>query len=279
MAVHYINKENITVNVLSSIVRDQKGMKTGFRDFDEITGGLMNGQLYVIGGRPGMGKTAFMLNLSENLTVRGGKKAVIYSLEHSAEQLLEKMIRIDAGISSEESCDPDGMAIPVLCAAANRISDSGLVIDDTILVDFADKLENRMSNELNDADVILIDYLQLITPGQYKKLQSRREETEYNIRILKNMARTLNIPVIVLSQCSRMCEQRIDHRPMLSDLRDTGVIEECADVVAFIFREEYYRQKDIGGEETAEFIIAKNRFGRTGTASLMFSPDRFFYCE
>ncbi len=279
MPVHYVNKENITTEVLNNIIEGHKGTETGFHGFDRLTGGLMKGQLYVIGGRPGMGKTAFALNLMENLAVHSQKKVVVYSLEHTAEQLIEKLIQIDAGISSEECHDPDRTTLYSLRAAAERISVSGLIVDDSITVDFAEKLEDRKNNELNDADAVIIDHLQLIPAGRGKRFQSRREETEHSIRTLKNIARTLNIPVIVLSQCGRMCEQRVDHRPLLSDLRDTGVIEECADVVAFIYRDEYYRSEDTECAGASEMIVRKNRFGRTGTARMAFSQDTLTFSD
>lgn len=280
MAIYNVNKDDIAVRVLGKIAKGPQGIETGYKRIDEITGGLMGGQLYVIGSRPAMGKTALALNIAEHLAIKQDKKVIFYSLEMSAEKLVERLLQIEAKITTEEFKNPDDNAFTCLYESVYRICvcKSNLVIDDTICVDFEDKFKNRDKNELKDADVIIVDYLQLITTSHNADFQTRREEVEHIIRLLKYIASELDIPVIVLSQCSRAVEQRPDHRPILSDLRETGIIEECADVVMFLYRDEYYN-RDSEYDGIAEIIIAKNNSGYTGFASLAFIREYLIFAN
>lgn len=278
MAIYNVNKDDIAVRVLGKIAKGPQGIKTGYKRLDEITGGLMGGQLYVIGSRPAMGKTALALNIAEHLAIKQDKKVIFYSLEMSAEKLVERLLQIEAKITTEEFKNPDDNTFTCLYESVDRICKSNLVIDDTICVDFEDKFKNRDKNELKDADVIIVDYLQLITTSHNEDFQTRREEVEHIIRLLKYIASELDIPVIVLSQCSRAVEQRPDHRPILSDLRETGIIEECADVVMFLYRDEYYNC-DSADKGIAEIIIAKNNSGYTGFETLAFVREYLIFAN
>ncbi len=244
------------------------GVPTGFVDFDAKTAGLQKSDLILLAARPSMGKTAFALNIAQNAAVRHNVPVAIFSLEMSEEQLVNRMLCSEAMIDAQklrtgELEDDDW---PKLIQALGPLSRSEIYIFDTPGASPMDvRSKCRKLKMEKGLGLILIDYLQLMN-GDGKN-DSRQQEISAISRALKGVARELQVPVIALSQLSRACEQRSDHRPMLSDLRESGAIEQDADVVAFLYRDEYYFP-DTEAKNQAELIIAKQRNGPTGTVNL-----------
>ena len=244
------------------------GVPTGFVDFDAKTAGLQKSDLILLAARPSMGKTAFALNIAQNAAVRHNVPVAIFSLEMSEEQLVNRMLCSEAMIDAQklrtgELEDDDW---PKLIQALGPLSRSEIYIFDTPGAGPMDvRSKCRKLKMEKGLGLILIDYLQLMN-GDGKN-DSRQQEISAISRALKGVARELQVPVIALSQLSRACEQRSDHRPMLSDLRESGAIEQDADVVAFLYRDEYYFP-DTEAKNQAELIIAKQRNGPTGTVNL-----------
>jgi replicative DNA helicase len=250
-----------------------KGISTGFTKFDEYTGGLHGGELVILAARPSMGKTALALNIAQHVALRNKQTVAIFSLEMSKESLLTRMLcaaaRVDsqrfrAGYLNQEERRK-------LNQALHELVEAPLYIDDTSgihLMDMHAKLR-RLQTERHHLGLVIVDYLQLMS-GQ-GRFENRNQEVSALSRGMKLLAKELNVPMIVLSQLSRAVETRQgDHRPQLSDLRESGSIEQDADVVGFIFREEVYKrdQEDLRG--LAELIIAKQRNGPVGTVNLVF---------
>lgn len=250
------------------------GIPTGFLDLDYRTAGLQPSDLILIAARPSMGKTALMLNLARNVAFKKNLTMAIFSLEMSKEQLVNRMFSMESNVDGQKirTGQMNDQEWEQLIESAGVIGRSSLIIDDTPGISIAElrskcrkyKLEHGLS-------VVMIDYLQLMT-GTGKASDSRQQEISDISRSLKSLARELSVPVIALSQLSRAVEQRPDHRPMLSDLRESGAIEQDADVVMFIYRDDYYN-KDTEKKGIAEIIIAKQRNGPIGTVELVWLPD------
>ena len=246
------------------------GVPTGFTDLDYRTAGLHGSELILIAARPAMGKTAFALNLAANAAIRGGAGVAIFSLEMSKEQLVNRMLCSEAMVDSNKmrtgKLEEDDWA--KLASAIGPLSESNIIIDDTPGVTVMDiRTKCRKLKLEKNIGLIIIDYLQLIT-GNSKRGGSREQEISEISRSLKILAKELNVPVIALSQLSRAVEQRPDHRPMLSDLRESGAIEQDADIVMFLYRDDVYN-KESEKKDIAEVIIAKQRGGSTGTVDLL----------
>jgi replicative DNA helicase len=251
-----------------------KGIGTGFTKFDELTGGLHGGDLVIVAGRPSMGKTALALNIAQHVALKNKQTVAIFSLEMSKESLLTRMLcsaaRVDsqkfrAGYLNQEERRKLNHALQELVQAP-------LYIDDTPgahLMDMHAKLR-RLQSERHHLGLVIVDYLQLMTAGA--RFENRNQEVSALSRGMKMLAKELNAPVMVLSQLSRAVENRQggDHRPQLSDLRESGSIEQDADVVAFVFREEIYKPKEDNLRGLAELIIGKQRNGPVGTVNLVF---------
>lgn len=249
------------------------GLATGFRVFDRMTGGLHPGQLAIIAGRPSMGKTAFALNVAMNVA-RGKEEGevAVFSLEMDTDSLMERLLAAEARVSAHQwrraAMTPE--EIRRVNVGASSISASNLWIDDQptqTVLDIRSKCR-RLKASPRGLKLILIDYLQLLRPVSDNRGRSREQEVAQMSLALKGLARELSVPLICLSQLSRSPEQRQDKRPMLSDLRESGSIEQDADLVAFLFRPEYYFRDDPALEGAAELILAKQRNGPTGNVPL-----------
>lgn len=241
------------------------GIPTGFSRLDAILTGLNRSDLVLIAGRPGMGKTSFALNIAEYVAMKKQKKVVIFSLEMSTEQLVERMLSSQASIVSKAlrtgTLAPDEWTR--LASAADLLSKAEILLDDSSGITVPE-MKAKLRRQ-RDVDLVVIDYLQLMSSG--RRTENRVAEISEMTRSLKLMAKELSIPVITLSQLSRGPESRSDHRPMLSDLRESGSIEQDADVVLFLYREGYYNQA-YDQQNVSECIVAKNRHGETGTVEL-----------
>lgn len=250
------------------------GIPTGFLDLDYRTAGLQPSDLILIAARPSMGKTALMLNLARNVAFKKNLAMAIFSLEMSKEQLVNRMFSMESNVDSQKlrTGQLNDQEWEKLIESAGVIGRSSLIIDDTPGISIAElrskcrryKLEHGLA-------VVMIDYLQLMT-GSGRGNDSRQQEISDISRSLKSLARELAVPVIALSQLSRAVEQRPDHRPMLSDLRESGAIEQDADVVMFIYRDEYYNH-DSDKKGITELIVAKQRNGPVGTVELAWIPE------
>ncbi len=244
------------------------GVPTGFVDFDQKTAGLQKSDLILLAARPSMGKTAFALNIIQNAAIRGNVPTAIFSLEMSREQLVNRMLCSEAMLDAQrlrtgELTDSDWTD---LIQAMGPLSQAPIYIDDTPgITPMEVRSKCRRLKVEKGLGLIVIDYLQLMSGNG--RTDSRQQEISDISRSLKAIAREMDAPVIALSQLSRACEQRADHRPMLSDLRESGAIEQDADVVAFLYRDEYYFP-DTEKKNQAELIIAKQRNGPTGTIDL-----------
>lgn len=246
------------------------GLTTGFRKLDQQTSGLHGGDLIIVGARPAMGKTAFALNIARNVALKNNAAVAIFSLEMGAEQLAMRFLSAEGKVAAEKlrSGQLDANDIALLNIAREHLAQSKLFIDDTpgITIGEIRAKCRRLKNE-HGLNLILIDYLQLIH-GNIKGA-NRQEEVSYISRSLKALARELEVPVIALSQLSRAVESRTDKRPMMSDIRESGSIEQDADIVAFLYRDDYY-DKESDLSDQIEIIIGKHRNGPVGTISLAF---------
>ena len=272
--------EEIAKNVLYRIEAASRtrevvtGIPTGFIDLDYKTSGLQPSDLVLIAARPSMGKTAFVLNMVQHIAMKKELPCMIFSLEMSSEQLVQRMVAMETGLDSQKLRTGnlnDNDWDPLIRGIVD-VSDSKIIIDDTPGISVGElrskcrkvKLERGLS-------IIIIDYLQLMT-GSSKRSENRQQEISEISRSLKALAREMEAPVVALSQLSRACETRPDHRPMLSDLRESGAIEQDADIVMFLYRDDYYH-KDTEHPNEAEVIIAKQRNGPIGTVNLMWKPE------
>jgi replicative DNA helicase len=251
------------------------GCPTGFTDLDRITSGLQPSDLVIIAARPSMGKTAFCLNIAQNAAVRDGRVVGVFSLEMSKESLVMRMLsseaRVDAHRFRNGYLSRDEWAR--LAGALGTLADAKIFVDDTPGISVLEMRAKarRLAAEQRRLDLIIVDYLQLMSGGG-RRMESRQQEVSQISRDLKGLAKELNVPLIALSQLSRAAESRTDHRPQLSDLRESGAIEQDADVVGFIYRDEYYNATE-ENENKAEIIIAKQRNGPTGTIELAFIKE------
>ncbi len=249
------------------------GVPTGFLDLDYQTAGLQPSDLILIAARPSMGKTAFVLNIAEHIAFKENLSAVIFSLEMSKEQLVKRLFSLESHVDAQKlrTGNLSDAEWQELITAAGTVGKSDLIIDDTPGISISELRSKCRKYKLEkDIKVIIIDYLQLMSGG--KRAESRQQEISEISRSLKALARELNVPVVALSQLSRQVEQRPDHRPMLSDLRESGAIEQDADVVMFIYRDDYYH-KDTDRKGISEIIIAKQRNGPIGTVELAWLPE------
>ncbi|MDE6642216.1 MAG: replicative DNA helicase [Acetatifactor sp.] len=249
------------------------GIPTGFIDLDYRTAGLQPSDLILVAARPSMGKTAFELNLAQYMAFRKNMTVALFSLEMSKEQLVNRMFSQESGVDAQKlrTGQLNDQEWERLIESAGTIGKSNLIIDDTPGISIAElrskcrkyKLEHNMA-------IVMIDYLQLMSGGG--RTESRQQEISDISRSLKALARELSVPVVALSQLSRAVEQRPDHRPMLSDLRESGAIEQDADVVMFLYRDDYYNH-DSPEAGISEVIIAKQRNGPIGTVKLAWLPE------
>ena len=276
----FVPIRQVALNVLEKIEAASKnqgsvtGIPSGFHDLDYRTSGFQPSDFILIAARPSMGKTAFVLNVVDHIAVRKNLPCMVFSLEMSKEQLVNRMLSMESRVDSQKLrtgtlSDSDWDAV---VEGIGVIGNSKLIIDDTPGISIMElrskcrkmKLEHGLS-------IVIIDYLQLMS-GSGKGGENRQQEISEISRSLKALARELNAPVIALSQLSRACETRPDHRPMLSDLRESGAIEQDADMVMFLYRDDYYH-KDTENPNIAEVIIAKQRNGPIGTVNLLWRPE------
>ena len=278
-ASDYVPIRQVVLNVLDKIEAASKisgavtGVPSGFVDLDYKTAGFQPSDLILLAARPAMGKTSFVLNLAEYISLKKNIPAVIFSLEMSKEQLVNRLFaqwsKVDAqNIRTGNLSDSEWER---LIESASVVGNSRLIIDDTSSISIAEMRSKCRKYKLeNDIQLVIIDYLQLMTSGG--KTESRQQEVAEISRALKGLARELNIPIIACSQLSRAVEARPDKRPMLSDLRESGAIEQDADIVMFLYRDEYYH-KDSEEKGIAEVIIGKQRHGSVGTVKLAWLPN------
>jgi replicative DNA helicase len=262
------------IETLHQRTGDVTGIPTGFAELDRMTAGFQRNDLIIVGARPSVGKTAFALNIAQNVATRAGENVAIFSLEMGAEQLVMRMLCAEGNIDAQRlrtgSLTDEDWA--KLTMAMGSLSNAGIFIDDTPGVRISDiRAKCRRLKQEHGLGMILIDYLQLIL-GSGRGGENRQQEISEISRSLKGLARELQVPVIALSQLSRGLEQRQDKRPMMSDIRESGSIEQDADIVAFLYRDDYY-DKESENKNIIEIIIAKQRNGPTGTVSLAFVKE------
>lgn len=276
----YVPIRQVVMNTLENIERASKtkgsvtGLATGFTDLDYKTSGFQPSDFILVAARPSMGKTAFVLNIAQYMAFKQNKAVAIFSLEMSREQLMNRLFSMESKVDSQSlrTGNLKDEEWSKLIESAGLIGESNLIIDDTPGISIGEMRSKCRKYKLEHGlDIIIIDYLQLMT-GSGRGTDSRQQEISDISRSLKALARELNVPVVALSQLSRAVEQRTDHRPMLSDLRESGAIEQDADVVMFIYRDDYYN-KDSEDKGIAEIIIAKQRNGPIGTVNLVWLPD------
>lgn len=275
----FVPIRQVVMNAMDKIEKASKnkgavtGIPTGFIDLDYRTAGMQPSDLVLIAARPSMGKTAFVLNIAEHVAFRQNKTVAIFSLEMSKEQLVNRLFSLESKVDSQHirTGQLSDQEWEKLIESAGVIGRSNLIIDDTPGISIADlRSKCRKYKMEQDLSMIIIDYLQLMSGSG--RSDSRQQEISDISRSLKAVARELSVPVLALSQLSRAVEQRPDHRPMLSDLRESGAIEQDADVVMFIYRDDYYNH-DTEKKDVAEIIIAKQRNGPIGTVELAWLPN------
>lgn len=259
----------------SQKVGDVTGTSTGFTDFDQITTGLHEDNLIIIAARPAMGKTAFALNIAQNVAKSSDKAVAIFSLEMGAESLVERMLSAEGLIPSYHvrTGNLSESEWRRMISAQERLAKGKIFIDDTAGIRISEirSKAKRLAQENGGLGLIVIDYLQLI---EGRRRENRQQEVSEISRQLKIIAKELKVPVIALSQLSRGVDQRNDKRPILSDLRESGSIEQDADIVAFLYREAYYkRDEQEEPDNVTELILEKNRHGSLGTVQLYFLKE------
>ena len=249
------------------------GLPTGFRDLDRMTSGLQPSDLILVAARPSMGKTAFTLNIAQNVGVRQHKTVAFFSLEMSQEQLVQRLLCQIAHIDSQKlrtgqlNSDEEWTRLTDAC---DKLYESPIYIDDTPGISVAEmRSKARRLKSEHGLDLIIVDYLQLM---QGRNAESRQQEISEISRSLKALARELKVPLIALSQLSRSVESRQDKRPMLSDLRESGALEQDADIVSFLYSEDYY-DKETENQHITEVILAKHRNGPVGSVKLYFKNE------
>jgi replicative DNA helicase len=251
------------------------GVATHFHDLDHLINGLGDSNLIILAARPAMGKTALAINIAENICFTSEKPVGFFSLEMSAEQILQRMIgsQSEVAVNKIVNGSLDSKEFQRVVTACHQMKKSTMVIDDQGGIKITDlRARARRMKEVHDIQVLFIDYLQLISgSGNMRALENRQMEISEISRMLKALAKELDIPIVCLSQLSRKVEERQGHRPLMSDLRESGSIEQDADVVLFMLRPEYYDPQDKPG--LTEVIVGKNRHGRTGQLELVFRPE------
>ena len=277
----YVPIRQVVVNAMDRIEKAAHlkgtvtGIPTGFIDLDYRTAGMQPSDLVLIAARPSMGKTAFVLNIAQHVAFKQNLPVVIFSLEMSKEQLINRMFSLESSVDAQKlrTGQLNDQEWERLIESAGVIGKSKLMIDDTPGISIAElRSKCRRMKQENGLSMIIIDYLQLMSGSGGRSSDSRQQEISDISRSLKAVARELSVPVLALSQLSRAVEQRPDHRPMLSDLRESGAIEQDADVVMFIYRDDYYNH-DTDKKDVAEIIIAKQRNGPIGTIELAWLPN------
>ena len=272
----YVPIKQVVLNALDKIEKASKskgtvtGIPTGFIDLDYKLSGFQPSDFILIAARPSMGKTAFVLNIAQYMAFKKNKAVAIFSLEMSKEQLVNRLFSLESQVDAQSlrTGNMKDSDWEKLIEGAGIIGQSKLIIDDTPGISISELRSKCRKYKLEHGlDIIIIDYLQLMTGSVGRSSESRQQEVSDISRQLKGLARELNVPVVSLSQLSRAVESRPDKRPMLSDLRESGAIEQDADVVMFIYRDEYYN-KDSEFKKQAEIIIAKQRNGPVGTVNL-----------
>ena len=276
----YVPIREVVLNAMDKIEAASRnkgvvtGIPTGFIDLDYRTAGMQPSDLILVAARPSMGKTALVLNIAQHVAFKQKVTVAIFSLEMSKEQLVNRLFSLESKVDSQHirTGNLSDSEWEKLIESAGIIGRSQLIIDDTPGISISELRSKCRKYKLeHDLKLVIIDYLQLMS-GSSGRNDSRQQEISDISRSLKALARELSVPVIALSQLSRAVEQRPDHRPMLSDLRESGAIEEDADVVMFIYRDDYYN-KDTELKGVAEIIIAKQRNGPIGTVNLAWLPD------
>ena len=249
------------------------GLPTGFRDLDRLTSGLQPSDLILVAARPSMGKTAFTLNIAQNVGVKQHKTVAFFSLEMSQEQLVQRLLCQIAHIDSQKlrtgqlNSDDEWTKLTDAC---DKLYQAPIYIDDTPGISVTEmRSKARRLKAEHGLDLIIVDYLQLM---QGRNSESRQQEISEISRSLKALARELTVPLIALSQLSRSVESRQDKRPMLSDLRESGALEQDADIVSFLYREDYY-DKETENQHITEIILAKHRNGPVGSVKLYFKGE------
>lgn len=277
----YVPIREVVLNALEKIEKASKtsgsvtGIPTGFLDLDYKTAGLQPSDLILVAARPSMGKTAFVLNIAQHVAFKQNKSVAIFSLEMSKEQLVNRLFALEAQVDAQalRTGNLKDADWEKLIEGAGIIGSSKLIIDDTPGISISELRSKCRKYKLEHGlDLIIIDYLQLMSGSVGGRNESRQQEISEISRALKGLARELNVPVVALSQLSRAVEQRPDHRPMLSDLRESGAIEQDADVVMFIYRDDYYHP-DTDKKNIAEINIAKQRNGSIGPIELAWLPN------
>ena len=268
---------------MSDRARSSKGLTgvtSGFTDLDGVTLGWQKGDMIILAARPSMGKTALSLNFLINAAIKERKTVAIFSIEMPADQLMQRLVASRSGVDGQKirslnMNDRDSMKVD---SAMNELSSLKLFIDDktNTMADIGVKARKLKSTH-DDLSLIVIDYLQLAKMGGNKKFDGEQAEVSEISKAIKSLAKELQVPIIALSQLSRSVEKRDDKRPMMSDLRSSGSIEQDADIVLFIYREDYYKQKEVGDESdnnsVVELAIAKHRQGARGTVKLLFMKN------
>ena len=279
-----LNETLSDIDRLSQQSEDITGLPTGYREFDKMTAGLQPDNLIILAARPAVGKTAFALNIAQNVATSTDTSVAIFSLEMSAESLVNRMLCAEGSINANHlrTGQLDEGEWQNLIVAMGALSNTSIFIDDTPGIKMAEIRAKcrRLAKEKGNLGLVVIDYLQLIE-GSNK--ESRQQEVSEISRQLKKLAKELSVPILALSQLSRGVEQRQDKRPVLSDIRESGSIEQDADIVAFLYRDDYYERGESKSEEDGddqdslnqdvgevELIIEKNRAGARGTVKLLF---------
>ena len=277
----YVPIRQVVLNALERIEKAAKskgvvtGIPTGFIDLDYKLSGMQPSDLILVAARPSMGKTAFVLNIAQHVAFKKERGVAVFSLEMSKEQLVNRLFALESQVDSQalRTGNLKDSDWEKLIEGAGIIGRSNLIIDDTPGISVSELRSKCRKYKLeHNTQLIIIDYLQLMSGSAGGRSESRQQEISEISRSLKALARELNVPVIALSQLSRAVEARPDKRPMLSDLRESGAIEQDADVVMFIYRDEYYN-KDSDKKKQAEIIIAKQRNGPIGTVDLAWLAD------
>ncbi|WP_029323374.1 replicative DNA helicase [Butyrivibrio sp. AE3004] len=277
----FVPISEVVMNALNKIEQASKmqgtvtGLATGFTDLDYRTAGFQPSDLILIAARPSMGKTAFVLNIAQYMAFHQDKTVAIFSLEMSKEQLVNRLMSMESHVDSQHirTGNMTDMDWENLIESADLIGKSHLIIDDTPGISIQElQSKCRKYKMEHNLHIIMIDYLQLMSGSGKRSSESRQQEVSEISRALKALARELNVPVVALSQLSRAVESRPDHRPMMSDLRESGAIEQDADMVMFIYRDDYYN-KDTDRKGVSEIIIAKQRNGPIGTVELAWLPE------
>ncbi|MDX8045420.1 replicative DNA helicase [Gracilibacillus sp. S3-1-1] len=279
-ASSFKNIKDVLIDVYDNIDQLHKnqgevtGIPTGFRDLDRITSGFQRNDLIIVAARPSVGKTAFALNIAQNVSIKTDENVAIFSLEMGADQLVSRMICAEGNIDAQRlrtgSLEEEDWGR--LSMAMGSLSNAGIFIDDTPGIRVSEiRSKCRRLKQEHGLGMILIDYLQLIQ-GSAGSQENRQQEVSEISRSLKGLARELNVPLIALSQLSRGVESRQDKRPMMSDLRESGSIEQDADIVGFLYRDDYY-DKESEKQNIIEIILAKQRNGPVGTVELAFVKE------